>query len=139
MKILIVLFSLVIALQHTSAQSTAEPLASFTGGTITAQQLSPHAQEEIAKIPTLAAEARKQMLSQKVGALLLAKEAAATKTTVSGLIKTQSAKIKDPTDAQIQAVYDANRNEIGSRSLAEVRNQIVSYIRRDTEHKAVRG
>jgi protein-disulfide isomerase len=58
---------------------------------------------------------------------------------VSALVKLQTAKVKDPTDGQIQAVYDANQTQIGGRPISEVRGQIVSFIRREAEQKAVGG
>ncbi len=138
MKILILLLLLTLTGFGTHAQ-TAEPLASFTGGNVTALDLSPAAQEAIAKMPSFLADARKQMLSQKLGTMVLEKEAAALKSTVSALIKAQVTGVKDPTNAQIQAVYDANQSQIGGRPIAEVRGQIVSYIRQEAEQKAVSG
>jgi hypothetical protein len=41
-----------------------------------------------------------------------------------------------PTDAQIQAIYDANRAAIGSKTLDEVRPQIVAYLKREPEQNA---
>lgn len=137
MKILVLLLSLLAAAIELAAQAPDEPLASYTGGTIKATQLSPAAQNAIATGSSFLAEARKQMVAQKLGSLLLEKEAAALKTTVSALLKAQTAKIKDPTDVQVKAVYDANQAEIGGLPLSEVRNQIVSFIRRDQEQKAV--
>src|SRR5688572_5475233 len=119
MKTLFLLFSLALAAIVSPAQIPEDPLASFTGGTITARHLSAADQEAIARMPALLADARKQMLAQKLGSILLEKEAAALKTTIPALIKSQTAKIKDPTEAQIQAVYDANKAEIGGRPISE--------------------
>src|SRR5690606_40934499 len=53
------------------------------------------------------------------------------------LLADQRAKAAEPTAAQIQAVYDANRAALGGRTLEDVRGEIVAYLRRDTEQKAV--
>jgi protein-disulfide isomerase len=137
MKIVSLFLFIVIASITLAAQTADQPLASYTTGNITARDLSPAAQEAISKMPLLLAEGRKQMLSQKIGSIVLEKEAALLGTTVSALLKAQVSKIKDPTDAQIQAVYDANQAQIGGRPISEVRSQIVSYVRRDAEQKAV--
>jgi protein-disulfide isomerase len=41
-----------------------------------------------------------------------------------------------PTDAQIKAVYEANRAAIGSKTLEEVRPQIVAFLRREPQQQA---
>ena len=46
------------------------------------------------------------------------------------------AKVPDPPAAQIQAVYEANRQALGNRELVEVRKDIVAYLKRDAEQKA---
>ncbi len=119
------------------AQVPDQALASLTGRTITTGDLSPNAQEAIEKLPALIANVRKQIYSQRLGSILLETEAKALKTTVAALLKLQTAKIKDPTPAQIQSVYDANQEQIGGRPLSEVRPQIVSFIRREPEEKAI--
>ncbi|CAN5379538.1 hypothetical protein BH20ACI2_BH20ACI2_21620 [soil metagenome] len=119
------------------AQMPDQALASLTGRTITSRDLSPNAQEAIEKLPALIANVRKQMYSQRLGSILLETEAKALKTTVAALLKLQTAKIKDPTPAQIQAVYAANQKQIGGRPLSEVRPQIVSFIRREPEEKTI--
>jgi protein-disulfide isomerase len=137
MKTLIFTFLLAMSASGITAQTADVPLASYTGGSITASDLSPGAQEAVIKMPSILSAARKQILSQKLGSALLEKEAAALGTTVSALIKAQTAKIKDPTDAQIKAVYDANQAQIGGRPISEVRGQIVSFVRQEAEQKAI--
>lgn len=137
MKIFVSLLLLVFSTLPFEAQTIDEPLASFTGRTITSRDLSPDIQEDIASLPAVIAEARKQMFAQKLGSLLLDMEAKGLKSTVPALLKLQTDKVKDPTPQQIQAVYDANKEQIGGRPLAEVREQIVSFIRREPEGKAI--
>jgi protein-disulfide isomerase len=68
---------------------------------------------------------------------LLDIEAKAAGSTRVKLIAAERAKVADPTATQIQAVYDANKATIGNRTLADVKNEIVSFLRRDLEQKAV--
>ncbi len=118
-------------------QKPDEALATLTGRSITSRDLSPTAQQAIEKLPAVLSDVRKQVYSQRLGTLLLDAEARARKTTVEALLKLQIARIKDPTPAEIQAVYDANQEQIGGRPLADVRKQIVSFIRREPEEKAI--
>jgi protein-disulfide isomerase len=120
-----------------SAQAPDHALATMTGRTITLRDLSPTAQQAIAKLPIVLADARKQLYSQKLGTILLEHEAKMRKTTVSALLKLQTARIKDPTAAEIKAVYDANQEQIGGRPLAEIEKQIIAFIRRNPEEKAI--
>lgn len=119
------------------AQTADETLATLKGRSITSRDLSPTAQQAVAKLPDVISNVRKQLYSQKLGSILLENEAKARKTTVAALLKLQTAKIKDPTAAEIQAVYDANQEQIGGRPLAEVKKQIVAFIRRGPEEKAI--
>lgn len=132
------IFLLLLLATFSAAQKPDEVLASLTGRSITAADLSPTAQQAIARLPEDIADVRKQLFSQKLGTMLLEHEARTRKTTVAALLKLQTAKIKDPTAAEIQAVYDANQQQIGGRPLAEVRKQIVAFIRREPEDKAIR-
>jgi protein-disulfide isomerase len=118
-------------------QKPGDVVATATGRTWTTKDLSPEAQDAIAKYPSLAAGARKQLLSQYVGELLLETEAKARGITPMALVKLEASKIKDPTPAEIKAIYDANVDKLGGKSLAEVRPQIVEFLRRGTEEKAI--
>ncbi|MFN2500652.1 MAG: DsbA family protein [Pyrinomonadaceae bacterium] len=134
-----IILSIVVALSSypAIAQKPTEVLATTAGRTFTARDLSPAAQNAIEKLPSMIANLRKQLLAQKLGSVLLETEAKTRNMQIPALLKLETAKVKDPTPAEIQAVYDANKAAIGNKSLAEVRKQIVEFIRHDPEEKAV--
>ncbi|MEO6051094.1 MAG: thioredoxin domain-containing protein [Pyrinomonadaceae bacterium] len=121
------------------AQKPGETLATSTGHTFTAADLSAEAQDALAKFPALMAAYRKQVLAQKLGGILLETEAKARNTTAAALIKLETAKVKDPAIAAIQAVYEANRSQFGDLTLDKVQSQIVTFLRREPEEKAVKA
>jgi protein-disulfide isomerase len=133
------LFFLLIAAVCLIAQKPGDVVATATGHIWTAQDLSPEAQDAITKFPTLGISARKQLLAQYVGELLLETEAKARGITPTALVKLEVKKIKDPTPAEIKAIYDANADKLGGKTLEEVRPQIVEFLRRDPEEKAMKA
>ncbi len=134
------LFSVVILLLLTFnifAQKPDEILATANGQNFTAKDLAPEVQQALADLPATLKEARQSLLEQQITGILFEKEAAARKLTVEKLIETEvKAKTPAPTDKEIQAIYDANRANIGSQTLEEIRPQIVAYLRREPEQKA---
>lgn len=68
---------------------------------------------------------------------LLDTEAKAGGSTPETLLAAKRAKVTEPTAAQIQTVYDQNQSALGGRPLSDVRNDIVSFLRRDAEQKAI--
>lgn len=120
------------------AQKADDVLATATGHTFKAGDLSQQAQDARAKMPALITNVRKQLLSQLLGNILLETEAKSRNITPLALIKLETARVKDPTAAEIQAVYDANQAAIAGKPLADVRKQIVEFLRRDPEEKMMK-
>lgn len=119
------------------AQNAEDVLATANNQTFTAKDLAPSVRETFENLPKAIAEKRNELLEQQIAGILLETESAARKTTVEKLIEKEvSLKIPNPTDAQIQAVYDANRAAIGDKTVKDVRPQIVVFLRRDLEQKA---
>src|SRR5437667_4567673 len=119
-------------------QKASETLATATGHTFTVSNLSAEAQDAYAKLPAVIADARKQLLAQMVGAILLENEAKARSTTVAALMNAETAKIKDPTEVEIKAVYDANQAALADKPPDAARKQIIAYLRQDPEEKAMK-
>lgn len=119
-----------------SAQQPNGALATAKGRTFTATDLSSEGQTAYANQQKAIEANRATLLGSMIADELLELEAKAANTTADKLIAAQTAKIADPTAAQIQAVYDANRAALGNRPLAEVRKDIVAYLRREPEQKA---
>lgn len=121
-----------------SAQTNPEILATANGQNFTVQDLPQNLAEAYTKLPSIISDLRTGLLARQVADILLDTEAAARKTTVDKLIETELKKrVAEPTADQIQAVFDANRDSIGNRPLEEVRPQIVSFLRREPEQKAL--
>lgn len=120
-----------------AAQSQDAVLATATGKTFTSADLSPEVKGQFENRKLAMSDTRSQMLGQMIAEDLLDIEAKATSSTRDKLIVQQREKVAEPTAAQIQAVYDQNQATIGGRSLADVRADIISFLRRDPEQKAV--
>ncbi len=137
MKFITAIFCLLIPAFSLLAQKPDDVLAMATGKTFTVADLDTQTQQVWQNRQKIIANARLELFAKHVSDLLLAKEAEARKTTVEKLLETEvKSKISDPPIAQIQATYDANSSQLGNKPLAEVRPQIVSYLRREPEQKA---
>ncbi len=122
------------------AQSSDEILAKIGDQTVTINDLTPQAQEVAKRLPQLIAETRKSELEKSVAELLFAAEAAARKTTPEKLLDLEvSKKVVDPPPAQVQAVYDANRQTFGNETFDEAKTRIVSFLRNEQVSKLTAG
>lgn len=140
MKIFITLLFTIIFISGAVAQTgtSSEILATANGQNFTSQDLAPSVREVYEKLPQIISDLRTELLAQQIADILLEAEAAAQKTTVEKLVAAEmKQRVPDPTEAQIQAVYDANRSAIGDKTLAEVRPRIVSFLRQEPEQKAL--
>lgn len=141
MKIVLTLFcSFLLSLLSTVsifAQTSGEILASATNRTYSITNLAPETQKTYADLPAALAAARKALLTEMIAEATFEAEAKAKNQTIEKLVGDIKAKVSVPTDAQIQAVYDANRAALGEKTLAEARPQIVAFLRREPEQKAL--
>lgn len=119
------------------AQKADEVLATANNQNFTAKDLTPELRDSFANLPKTLAEARKDLLEQQIADILIEAESAARKISKQKLVAAEiTAKIPAPTEAQIKAVYEANRAAIGDKTLAEVRSQIIAFLKREPEQKA---
>jgi hypothetical protein len=114
-----------------------EPLATAKGRSFTADDLSPDGKTLLIDQKKTLENTRTQLLGQMIAEGLLELEAKAAGSNSEKLVADRRAKAVEPTAAQIQAVYDANRSALGNRSLHDARADIVAYLRQDTEQKAL--
>lgn len=111
-------------------------LAIINGQPIMVTDLDPQTRDIVEGFDKRMPELRKDALDARVNTLLLESEAQKRKVTTEQLMDAEvNNKIKDPTDAEIQAVYDANRQQIGGADLATVRPQIIAYLRNQAAQK----
>jgi len=125
--------------QTTQRQTTtAAPgaLATVNGQPITLADLDPQVRQVVEDLNKKMPELRKDALDARINTLLLENEAQKRKVTLEQLMDAEvNNKIKDPTDAEIQAVYDANRQQVANADLATVRPQIIAYLRNQQAQK----
>ncbi len=120
-----------------NGQRPDEVLATSTGMTYKVSSLSPEGQKLYAERRTLISDTRTRLLTAMIAEVLLELETKAQNSTREKIFALQKAKVAAPTAAEIQAVYNANRSELGGRTLEEVRDQIVDFINHEAEDKAV--
>ena len=119
------------------AQNGEAVLATGKGRTFTQSVLSPNGQSAFANQKAQYEAARTELLSQMIAEGLLDIEANATGSNRDKLIAAVRAKVPEPAANLVQAVYDSNRAALGNRPLDEVRKEIVDYLKREPEQKAV--
>lgn len=120
-----------------AAQTTETVLATAKGKTFTRSVLSPQGQQAFANQKAQLESARADLLSEHIVEELLKLEAKAAGSTPEKLLAAQRARVPEPPAAQIQAVYDANQAALGGRPLADVRKEIVAFLNREQEQKAI--
>ena len=119
------------------AQNSDAILATSNGRTFTQSVLSPDGQSAFANRKANYEAARTELLSQMIAEGLLDIEGKAAGSTRDKLISTVRAKVPEPAANLVQAVYESNRAALGNRPLDEVRKEIVDYLKREPEQKAV--
>jgi protein-disulfide isomerase len=108
-------------------------LATANGRNFTVNDLTPDAHANWEKRDLTYADERRRLLTDMVTDIVVETEAKARNMTTAQLVAEQTQRIPDPTDLQISAVYEANRDALGNKPLPEVRKEIVAYLRRDPE------
>lgn len=139
MKFINACFCLLIFAFALAAQTPTQILATTNGQNLTVADLPPDVAASYVNLSKTVAETRQRLLEQQIIETVFELEAKTKNLTAEKLLEQIKAKAPAPPDAQIQAVYDANREVFGNRTLAEVRRQIVSFLRREPEQQAVAG
>jgi len=79
---------------------------------------------------------RKDALDARINTLLIESEAQKRKVTTAQLVDAEiNNKVPEPTAAEVKAVYDANKQQIGDADISAVSPQIVSYLKSQTAQK----
>jgi protein-disulfide isomerase len=136
MKLFIAFFYIAVFSFSMFAQTNTEILAAANGQKFTVADLAPDLREAYKQRNTKTAQLKQQILTQTIIDTLLETEAATRKIEVEKLIEEiNSGVARAPTEAQIKAVYNANKAKIGDRTLDEMREQIVAFLNHETEQK----
>ena len=77
-------------------------------------------------------ESRQRALDARINSLLIAAEARKRGKSSDQLVETEiNSRIPAPTEPEIKAAYDANRDQIGSANLESVRAELINFIRNE--------
>jgi protein-disulfide isomerase len=98
--------------------------------TITRAQLEEHVRPKLIEIDNERYEALREGLDEMIADELEKREAKARGITTEELEKQEvTAKTPEPTDADIQKVYDQNKAQLGGQTLDQVKPRIVEYLK----------
>jgi len=113
-----------------------EQLALLNDRTITLDDIDPRVREAAIRLESEVQTARDRVLKEQIDAFLFEAEAKRRRVTVARLFAIEvTRRVVDPTDEEIQAIYNANRAQFGSSDLTAARAQIVAYLRRESVAK----
>src|SRR3989475_4311073 len=97
---------------------------------ITRAQLEEHVRAKLIELENQRYEMLREGLDELIADELVKQEASARKTTPADLEKQEvAAKVAEPTDDEVQKVYDANKAQLGSQTLEQVKPRIVEYLK----------
>src|SRR5213593_127493 len=130
MKIASALTVVALAAVPASLAAQAGKVATVGERTITRAELEDHVRAKLIELESQRYETLREGLDELIADELLKQEASARKTTPADLEKQEvEAKVAEPTDDEIQKVYDANKAQLGSQTLEQVRPRIVEYLK----------
>lgn len=138
MKSIFTAFFLSLSVVSLLAQKPDEVLATATGLAFTQSSLSENGKNIYLGQARILSNERTRLLSQMVDEFLLEAEAGSPGPTSDSLVAAELKKVAKPTEAEIKAVFSANKANFGERPIEEVRTQIVGFLRQNAEQKAVR-
>lgn len=122
----------------TAAAQPAGTLAVVNGQPIMVADLDPKVRASVEGLDREIAEMRRTALEDLVNNYLLEAEAKKRKVTLQQLLDAEvTSRITPPTEAEIKAIYDANRAQIGAADLNSVRPQITAYLNQQSAQKLV--
>jgi protein-disulfide isomerase len=122
--------ALLFAVCMAGTASAADVTVATVGGhAITQAELEKHVKTRLVAIEQEKYEAMREGLDELIANELFAQEAKARGTTVEALEKVEiKDQIKQPSDADIQEVYDANKEDLGNEPLEKVRPRLVEFL-----------
>src|SRR5213593_3647464 len=130
MKIASALTVVALAAVPASLAAQAGKVATVGERTITRAELEDHVRAKLIELENQRYETLREGLDEMIADELLKQEASARKTTPADLEKQEvEAKVAEPTDDEIQKVYDANKAQLGSQTLEQIKPRIVEYLK----------
>jgi protein-disulfide isomerase len=121
----------ILTLGLAGVSNAVEDVAATVGTTaITRAELEKHVKPKLIEIDNQRFEALKEGLDELVAQELLKQEAAARRITPEQLEQQEvTAKAGEPSDAEIQQVYDANKAQLQGQTLEAVKPRIVEFLK----------
>jgi protein-disulfide isomerase len=125
-----------------AAQASSNHVVAEVGGKkITLEELDRKWREfdpaEEARVTQLLYQHRRNVLEQMVGDLLIEEAAAKAGVAAEAFLEQETAKrVKEPTDAEVQQFYDANKDRTGGRPLDELKAPIREFMKGQRELQA---
>ncbi len=136
MKFITVILLLLTFTFVSFAQNTSNILGVANGRDFTSADLDPNVRPIWESFPGQFIELRKTLLERQIIDTLLNLEANEQKISSEELVaKEVTKKVANPSAAEIKAVYDANKTQIGDKTLEEIRPQIINFLKQDAEQK----
>jgi protein-disulfide isomerase len=116
------------------AAPPADKVATVGGRTINRSELEDHVRAKMIEIDNERYEALREGLDEMIAEELMKQEAKARNVTPEQLEQTEvTAKVEAPSDAEVQQVYDQNKEQIGKQPLEQVKPRIVEYLKGQKE------
>lgn len=137
MRSLNIILFIVVCSFAAFAQKPDDILATAMGHAIRLRDLSPGIQKAVADHQTELPKMRSALFEQMVNEKVFALEAKERGVSAGRLVGDEKAKLPAPTEAEIKAFYDSKRDVIGQRTLDEVRQPIIDYLRSEAVQKVL--
>jgi protein-disulfide isomerase len=119
-----------------TAGNTAPPvdkgpaLATVGGQPVNAGDLGPDVVKALAGEAANLSALRRESLERLINTYLLEEEAAKRKITLDALLDTEIInKVQEPSESQLQAIYQANQSQFNGQSYYAVRGQLINYLK----------
>jgi protein-disulfide isomerase len=107
-----------------------ETVATVGDTPISRETLEKHVKPKLVEVENQRFEVLSEGLDELVSEQLLEKEAKARNVTSQQLVATEiTAKVAEPTDAEIQKVYDDNKAQLQGQTLDQVKPRIVEFLK----------
>ncbi len=114
----------------------AEPVATVAGHTITMAELEAKVKPKLVEIDNERYEALREGLDEMIADELIRAEAKARGVTPEALEKAEiTDKVAAPSEADIQKVYDANKQALKGQALESVKPRIVEFLKQQAEQE----
>ena len=105
--------------------------------TITSAELEEHVKPKLVEIETQRYDTLREGLDEMIAEELVKQEASARGMDPQALEKQEvAAKVGEPSDAEIQKVYDDNKEQLGSQTLEQIKPRIVQYLKQQKAEEA---